>query len=198
MKKIILIGAGGHCTSCIDVIENEKKFDIIGLLDKNKTGSINGYKILGDDNYLENKINKNIYVLITIGYIKNYRLREKIYQKIKSLRLKLATIISPMAYISKNSSIGEGSILMHGAIVNAGAKIGKNCIINSKSLIEHDVTIEDNCHISTGAIINGGTVVKKNTFIGSNTAVSNNIIIRPKSTITANTFVKKTKKKILN
>lgn len=198
MKKIILIGAGGHCTSCIDVIENEKKFNIIGLLDKNKTGSINGYKILGDDNYLESKINNNIYLLIAIGFIKNYKHREKIYQKIKSLKLKLATIISPMAYISKNSSIGEGSILMHGAIVNAGAKIGKNCIINSKSLIEHDVIIEDNCHISTGTIINGGTVVRKNTFIGSNTVVSNNIIIEPKSIISANSFVKKTKKKIVN
>ena len=36
MKKIILIGAGGHCASCIDVIENEKKYEIIGLIDNIK------------------------------------------------------------------------------------------------------------------------------------------------------------------
>jgi len=37
MKNLILIGAGGHCRSCIDVIEAEKKYKIIGLIDKNKS-----------------------------------------------------------------------------------------------------------------------------------------------------------------
>ena len=36
MKNLILIGAGGHCVSCIDVIEKEKKFKIVGVLDKKK------------------------------------------------------------------------------------------------------------------------------------------------------------------
>ena len=30
MKNIILIGAGGHSKACIDVIESEKKYKIIG------------------------------------------------------------------------------------------------------------------------------------------------------------------------
>ena len=29
MKKIILIGAGGHCVSCVDVIELQRKFKIV-------------------------------------------------------------------------------------------------------------------------------------------------------------------------
>ncbi len=33
MKKIILIGAGGHVRSCIDVIEQSKKYEIFGLID---------------------------------------------------------------------------------------------------------------------------------------------------------------------
>jgi len=36
MKNIILIGAGGHCKSCIDVIENENKYKIIGVIFKKK------------------------------------------------------------------------------------------------------------------------------------------------------------------
>ena len=28
-KKIILIGGGGHCKSCIDVIESNNMFDIV-------------------------------------------------------------------------------------------------------------------------------------------------------------------------
>ena len=32
-KNIILIGGGGHCKSCIDVIEAEDKFEIAGIVD---------------------------------------------------------------------------------------------------------------------------------------------------------------------
>ena len=36
MHRLIIIGAGGHAKSCIDVIECEKKYKILGLFDKNK------------------------------------------------------------------------------------------------------------------------------------------------------------------
>ncbi|MBI4309254.1 MAG: acetyltransferase, partial [Candidatus Omnitrophica bacterium] len=32
-KNLILIGGGGHCKSCIDVIESENKFKIAGIVD---------------------------------------------------------------------------------------------------------------------------------------------------------------------
>ena len=35
-KKIILVGSGGHAEACIDVIESEKKFKILGLVDIKK------------------------------------------------------------------------------------------------------------------------------------------------------------------
>ena len=55
MKKIILIGGGGDCKSVIDVIEQEKKYKIHGIVDKPKfLGSkILGYKVIGSDLDLE-------------------------------------------------------------------------------------------------------------------------------------------------
>ena len=35
MSKIILIGGGGHCKSVIDIIEQDNKFKIAGIIDKN-------------------------------------------------------------------------------------------------------------------------------------------------------------------
>tara|TARA_B100000795_G_scaffold218808_1_gene172986 strand:+ start:1469 stop:1654 length:186 start_codon:yes stop_codon:yes gene_type:complete len=51
MKKIILIGGGGHCKSVIDVIEQEKKYKISGIVDKSKSlgAKILGYKVIGND-----------------------------------------------------------------------------------------------------------------------------------------------------
>lgn len=170
MEDILLIGGGGHCKSVIDVIEQEGKFKIAGIVDKKELigEKVLGYEIIGCDDDLEDLFNKYKNVFITIGHIKSNDLRVKLFNKLKNIGYKLPTIISPYAYVSKHSTIDEGTVIMHQSLVNADVKIGRNCIINSKALIEHDSIIEDHCHISTAAVINGGVVVKENTFFGSN------------------------------
>ena len=155
MNEIIIIGAGGHSKSCIDVIEEQSKFKIAGIIcndDKYKNG-IGPYSIIGKDKDLKKIRAKYDKSFVAIGQIKTSANRKKIYEILKNLNCKLPVIISPRAYVSKNAQIGEGTIIMHGAVVNAGAIIGNNCIINSKSLIEHDTIVGDHCHISTGAIL---------------------------------------------
>jgi sugar O-acyltransferase (sialic acid O-acetyltransferase NeuD family) len=172
-KDILLIGGGGHCKSVIDVIEQENRFKIAGIIDKQESigDEVLGYKIIGCDNDLDKLYNSYNYAFITIGHIKSNNLRVKLFNLIKSIGYIIPTIISPLAYVSKYSFIDKGSIIMHHSLINANVKIGKNCIINSKALIEHDSIIKDNCHISTGAILNGGVVVRENSFIGSNATI---------------------------
>lgn len=193
MKKIILIGGGGHCKSCIDVIENENKYKIIGIIDKKK-GFLFNYKVFSES-YLNKKLIKNNYVFITVGQIKNYKVRVKLFNKLKNLGFRIPSIISPSAYISKYAVIGRGTIVMHGAIVNAGAVIGNNCIINTNSLIEHDVVVGDHTHISTEATINGGVVIGNKVFVGSRSIIKDNISIGEHSIVGAGLYIKKNLKK---
>lgn len=167
--KLILIGGGGHCAACIDVIEQEDKFKIAGIVDKGiVSGMLLGYSMLGgDENLLELRSHYD-YALITVGQIKSPATRIRLFEHTRSLGYVLPTIIAPRAYVSKHALIGEGTIIMHDALINARATIGSNCIINTKALIEHDAVVEDNCHISTGAIINGSAMVRQGTFVGSN------------------------------
>ena len=191
MKKIILIGAGGHCMSCVDVIELQHKFKIVGLIDNKKKNFLLNYKIMGNDKELK-KFSKRIqYALITTGHIKNSKIRENLFKKISNYGFKFPAIISPLSYVSKHASIGEGTIVMHGSVINAGTTIGKNCIINSKSLIEHDAVIEDHCHISTRSTVNGGVIIKKNSFIGSCSVIRQNLKIGKNCFINANLFLQK-------
>jgi sugar O-acyltransferase (sialic acid O-acetyltransferase NeuD family) len=170
-QKIILIGGGGHCKSCIDVIEQEGKYQIAGIVDvpEKLHQNILGYEIIATDDDLPRLANEYENFLITLGQIKSPEKRIRIFQTMKELGAKLPVIISPLAYVSKHARIEEGTIVMHHALINAGARIGSNCIINSKALIEHDAVISDHCHIATGAIINGGVNVGRGTFLGSNT-----------------------------
>ena len=169
-EKIILVGGGGHCKSCIDVIEQEGRFQIAGIVDvpEKLHQKVLGYEIIATDDDLPQLVKEYDNFLITLGQIKSPDKRIRIFQTLKESGAKLPVIISPLAYVSKHAEIGDGTIIMHHALINAGAKIGNNCIINTKSLIEHDAIIGDHCHIATGAIINGGVKVGSGTFFGSN------------------------------
>ena len=189
--SLILIGAGGHCKSCIDVIEQENKFIIAGIVDINTSISdLLGYPLLGHDDDLKKLKLSYDYVLITIGQIKTPAIRIRLLDYAKSLGFKLPTIISPRAYVSKHAKISHGTIVMHDALINAGAIVGENCIINTKSLIEHDAVIENNCHISTGAVINGGVIVKQGSFVGSNAVTKESVDTKENDFIKAGSIFK--------
>lgn len=172
-ESLLLIGAGGHANSCIDVIELENRFEIAGFVDqKSKVGSsILGYPVLGSDEDLENLYQKHKYAFICVGQIKNFETRVNLYKKLKTIGYNLPKIISPKAYVSKTAIVEEGTIIMHHALINQNATVGKNCIINSGSILEHDVQIGDHIHVSTSCVLNGGVKVGNFTFIGSGTIV---------------------------
>ena len=170
MDDIILIGGGGHCRSVIDVIEQSGRYKIAGIIDQRERigDSVLGYKIIGCDDDLE-RIRKDIrFACITVGQIGTSEARCRIYEKLYSLNYVLPVVISPFSYVSKHASVGQGSVIMHHALVNAGAKIGVNCIINTKALIEHDAVIGNHCHVATAAVVNGGVTIRDGTFFGSN------------------------------
>jgi len=178
-NEIILIGSGGHALSCIDIIEQNDDYKIIGLLDKKEhlhTKHL-GYYVIGDDKKLEDLQLSCKSAFICIGHIESPKLRMEIFKKLLRLGYKLPAFISDTAYVSKHAQVGDGTIVMNGATVGAGVIIGKNCIINSHSLIEHNSTVKDHCHISTGAIINGDSHIGEGTFIGSGALVLQGIKI---------------------
>jgi len=178
-EEIILIGGGGHCKACIDVIEQENKFAIKGIIDiPEKVGqTILGYPIIDTDDNLKQIVETYNNFLITVGFIKSPEIRIKLFNKINLLGGQFPIIVSPNAYVSVHAQISKGTIIMHGAIINAAAKIGSNCIVNNLALVEHDSIVGDNTHISTSARINGSCRVGDNCFVGSGTIINHGISI---------------------
>jgi sugar O-acyltransferase (sialic acid O-acetyltransferase NeuD family) len=181
MKKIdlLLIGAGGHAAACIDVIESSGDFNIVGIVGlPSEIGSMKlGYEVIGSDADLTTLGKKYLNCIITLGQIESPESRINLFNKAKNAGFAFPSIISKRAYLSSHASIGEGTILMHDSLVNAGAVIGRNCIINTKAIIEHDSKIGDNCHLSTRVVVNGATEIGDNVFIGSASTVRNGVKI---------------------
>lgn len=177
--SLILIGAGGHAHSCIDVIEQHGQYQIVGLvgLPEEMNTKHLGYTVIARDDDLPELAKTYQYALITVGHVRSPHSRMRLYQRATEIGFQFPDIVSPTAHLSCHATIGAGTIVMHGAIINAGARIGNNCIINTRALIEHDAIVEDHCHISTGAILNGDVTLGAGSFVGSGSIIKESILI---------------------
>ena len=191
MKPLILVGGGGHCKSVIEAAESAG-YTILGVLDmpENVGKRILSAEIIGTDDDIPLYVDK-AYFVITVGFIKSPAIRIRLYDKIKAAGGNLATIIASTAYVSRYATIGEGTVVMHNAFVNAGAKVGNNVILNTFVNIEHDAVIGDQCHISTGTMVNGECKVGNNVFVGSQSVLANCIDIADDIIVGAGSLVRK-------
>ena len=125
--SVILIGAGGHAHACIDVIEQHGQYQIAGLVGMQEEMHTQhlGYAVIATDAELPQLAKDYQYAFITVGQIRSPDTRIRLYQQAIQLGFTLPDIIAPTAHVSSHASIGAGTIVMHGAIVNAGAKVGK-------------------------------------------------------------------------
>ena len=81
MKKIVILGTGGHAKSCIDLVSNSKKFKLLGLISKNqkKIGDkIFNIRIIGSDKDLNKILKKCKNIMIGIGFLGNSKKKEEI------------------------------------------------------------------------------------------------------------------------
>lgn len=192
--ELVLIGAGGHSRSCVDVAESAG-WKIAGFISPNEGDPLYGYPRLGDDAWLWSwDIPEHVCCLIAVGQVKAATLRRQLYQLLRQKHIPLATVISSHAHVSKYAVVAEGTIVMHGAVINASATVAENCIINSQALVEHDVTIGAHTHISTGTRINGGVSLGSGVMLGSGSVIlpgihiADDVIIGAGSVITRDIY----------
>lgn len=186
MNNIIVIGSSGHARVVIDIIEEEGKYNIVGLCDRFRGigEDTEGYLILGKEEDLPYLIQEHKVHGIIVAIGDNF-VREKVSNKIKDIcpEIQFISAVHPKTAIAKNVEIGEGTVIVAGVVANSKAKIGKACIINTSASIGHDVTVENYASVGPGARIAGGC------RIGEGTAVGIGSVVREKINIGAGTII---------
>lgn len=185
MKKVLLIGMGGHAKVVKDIIELNNEFEVIGYLDDkfHKKSVVNGiiYDSLSSyKNYKEN------YFIITVG---NNKIRKKISEKLELSLNKFPKFIHPSAVIGSNVEIGYGTVVMANVVVNADTHIGDHCILNTMASIGHDVLIKDFVHISPNSTLTGGVQIGMCTQIGAGSTLTPQVIIGDSTLVGAGSTV---------
>lgn len=170
MKKLAIIGASGHGKVIADIAIRSGYEEIAFFDDNEEIRECAGFPVVGTSGEVD--IYPDCDVIVAIG---NASIREKIHKQVGEDRL--ATLIHPQAAISRRVTIGKGTVVMAGAVVNSDTKIGEGCIINTGASVDHDCNIGDFVHVSVGAHVAGTVTVGDGTWIGAGTTVSNNVAI---------------------
>ena len=186
-NSLVLIGAGGHARSIIDIVESTSDWSLIGLIGQaDEVGnSVCGYQVLGTDSLLPELRESCGYAFIAIGHLGSFNPRPSLVSSISYLNFVYPTLIASSAYVSPHAVVSSGTSIGHGAVINSGVHIGSHTIVNSCSLIEHDSHIGNFCHISTSAVLNGGVRLGDYSFIGSSSMIREQIHLPPSTIISA-------------
>lgn len=192
-KRLFLVGAGGlgrEMEFWINLIpEAKRNYHISGYLDDNPEALANfpsDYELVG--NIRDFRFQKSDMVLLCIA---NSLIKEEIFNNLKN-KVEIFTFISPLAHVSKFSTIGQGSIITPNCLISTNVKIGDCVLINIGSQIGHDSSIGNFSSLMPNVDIGGNCKIGNHVFFGTNSAlipekrVNDNIKIGAGSLIMSN------------
>ena len=194
MKKVILLGGGGHAKCVIDAMRLGGKYAPHRVLDlKERAGEeVLGVKIAGSDAELPAYYRRGLRLcFVALGSTGDPARRIALWLLGGAAGFEFPTIIHPAAAVSAHAAVGRGVYIGPGAIVNAGAAIGDGCIINSGAIVEHDCRIGEFVHIAPGAALSGGVTIGDRAHLGTGCSVTHGVKIGGDSIVGAGAVVVK-------
>ena len=184
MLDIILIGAGGHAQSVLEVFQEPgQHYNVVGILDDQykEIGVLMGIPLLGDISLAPKLFGDGIEnAFLAIGSnIKRMRAAESLST------FRFPAIISKYALPGSTTHVGDGSIIMPGACLRVGVRIGKHCIVNTNASVDHESVLSDFVHVAPGCAISGRVTLSEGVFLGTGSSVIDKISIGEWSTVGA-------------
>ena len=188
-EKIFVYGASGHAKVVIDIIERQGLYDIAFLVDDDpalNTTDFYGYRIIGGRQEL---LAVDDLVCAGIVAIGSNRARSAVATWLTDSKFDLISAIHPSAQLGRGVTIGGGTAIMAGVIINSDTHIGRNSIINTRASIDHDCVINDCVHIAPGSTLCGTVTIGKQTFICAGATIIPNLTIGSNVTVGAGSLV---------
>lgn len=191
MEKIFIFGAGGHAKVVIDLVEKQGLYKIALVFDDNLLGSEKsycGYPLAGGRLELLRQAYSPVLTkgIIAIG---ENSARLDLSKLLIGNGFELLTAIHPSAQLGRGVSVGDGTVVMAGAVINPDVELGRAVVVNTAATVDHDCVISDGVHIAPGCHLCGNVKVGESTLIGAGTVVTPGVNIGNQVTIGAGSLV---------
>jgi sugar O-acyltransferase (sialic acid O-acetyltransferase NeuD family) len=185
---IVMIGAGGHASVCVDVLTGQGHVVVGALSSDGSAASGFAVPVLGTTDELADVITAHPLAawFVAIG---DNAARRRWIDACTRHGAALPTAIGTTAWVSASATVGTGTLIAPHVVVNAGAMIGAGVIVNSAAVVEHDCRIGDCAHVAPGAVLGGGVQVGDGALIGLGSRVLPGVRIGRRAIIGAGAVV---------
>jgi acetyltransferase EpsM len=176
-----VVGGGEHGRVVIEAaMSRSDLWQVAGFVDPaacDETAKRYGLRQHQDIRELADLVGEWPWVVIGVGLSPGARRRQDIASQLAGAGVRFATVVHERAWVSPTASLGQGTVVLAGATVNAGVVIGDHCIVNTGVIVEHDVSLGAFTHAAPGATIGGGAVVGRDSYLGLGCRVRDHITI---------------------
>ncbi|MCX2889747.1 acetyltransferase [Pseudomonas sp. DCB_BI] len=187
MKRLAILGASGHGKVVADTAEVCGWTEVLFFDDAWPSRTSNGvWDVVGTGQDLLGNAQAFDGVVVAIG---NNLIRQAKLAALVQQGATLATLVHPLAYVSRHAKIGAGSVVFAGAVLNAGASVGVGGILNTGCSVDHDCFLADSVHVSPGARLAGGVTIGQCSWVGIGACVKQLINIGPNVVVGAGAAV---------
>ena len=175
-KRLLIVGAGSYALLAYEIACDMGEFERIDFVDDCKEISPTGGRIVGKSSKLAKLAKEYTDVIVAIG---SPEIRLRLLDQIrKETALRIATLVSPRAYIAPSAKIGDGCIIEPFAAVHTLCKIQSGCIISAGAVINHESVCEAGVHVDCNATVPGYTTVPAGAKIPCGTVYADRISTR--------------------
>jgi hypothetical protein len=109
--------------------------------------------------------------------------RWQAWQKVRDAGYAVPALVHPHAYVAGSAHVGEGAMLMAGALVDVRARIGDIAVVWPGACISHDSVIGHNCFVSPNATVCGYVALGPHSFVGAGAAIVDHCEVPPHARI---------------
>lgn len=151
-----MVGASGHASVVVDILERQGSCRIVGLIDHRGSGSAMGYEILGTEAEFK-RIANDFAIEGAIVAIGDNWTRHLVVRSLRASMpvLPFVSAIHPSAQIARCANLDQGCVVMAGAVVNPNAGVGAFCIVNTNASLDHDSVMEEFASLAPNASTGG-------------------------------------------
>jgi sugar O-acyltransferase (sialic acid O-acetyltransferase NeuD family) len=186
-ERLVVLGAGGHAFSVVDAAISAG-WTVVAVVDR----FVNTAQVFSLPRWdsLESVDLTDVRVALGIG--SNHR-RQELYVSVRNdhPNARFASIIHRSAVVSQNAEIGEGSVVLSQASIGPGTTLGIGCVVNTGASIDHQSSVGNFVSLAPGARTGGQVGIDDRTFIGLNASLAQGVKIGKDAVIGAHSFVNK-------
>jgi sugar O-acyltransferase (sialic acid O-acetyltransferase NeuD family) len=128
-------------------------------------------------------------VIMAAGYNDLNRTREGLFTRLKALGYSIETYVHPDARVFTDAPLGEGSVVLPGAVIEPEARLGANTMVWSNVTLAHHCDVGDHCWLAAGAVVSGQARILRNCFLGVNCTVVNAVTVSEFSIVGAGALI---------